>query len=155
MNSDKLTTILGFVRVALVVIGVGSALLLFSGPNVNDGTEAVEAFREGGRLSTAIFFTMGIILATVGLVLLFFFVQLASNTKKTVLSIIGLLVALVIYLVFLGIGTSDTSDTLLLKNPVEDSVVVSTTAGLITVGLGIIVGGSLLVYDIVLGFFRK
>jgi uncharacterized membrane protein len=155
MNSDKLTTILGFVRVALVVVGVGSSLFLFSGPNVNDGTEAVEAFREGGKLSTAILFTMGIILASVGLVFLFFFTQLATNTKKTVMSIIGLLIAVVVYLVFLGIGTSDTSETLLLKNPVEDSTVVSTTAGIITVGLGILVGGSLLVYDIVMGFFRK
>ena len=57
-----------------------------------------------------------------------------------VVAIIGILAALIIYLIFYAAGTSDTSATLLLKNPVSDGVVVTTTAGLYTVGVALLAG---------------
>lgn len=155
MNSNKLITTLNIVRIALVVIGVGASLSLFLGPNVNDGTEAVAAFRDGAQLSTAVMFTIAVLLATVALIFVFFFMQLATNTKKTVMSIIGILAALVIYLIFFAGGTSDTSETLLLKNPVDDGTVATTTAGLYTVLVGFAVGILVIILGPFMGRFRK
>lgn len=155
MNSNKLVLILNIVRIALVVIGVGASLSLFFGPNVNDGTEAVAAFRDGAQLSTAIMFTIVVLLATIVLIFLFFFLQLATNPKKTIMSIIGIFAALIIYLVFFAAGTSDTSDSLLLKNPVEDGTVLTTTAGLYTVLIGFAIGILVIVLGPLMGRYRK
>ena len=155
MNSSKLTFILNAVRIALVVIGVGLSLLLINGPNVNAGTEAVEAFRDGGQMSGAILFTIVLMLAVIAMIFIFFFVQLATNTKKTVMSIVGLIAALVIYLIFFAAGTSDTSDSLLLKNPVEQGTVVTTTAGIYTVMIGLVAGVLVILLGPLMGRLRK
>ena len=155
MNSNKLNFILNIVKVALVVIGVGISIFLFTGPNVTAGTEEVEAFRDGSKMSAAIYFTIAVLLALVAMVFIFFFVQLASNPKKTIISIIGLIIALGIYLIFFAMGTSDTSDSLLLKNPVDKSTVVTTTAGLFTVLLGLGIGLIVILAGPLIGRFRK
>jgi cyanate permease len=80
---------------------------------------------------------------------------LASNPKKTIISIIGLIIALGIYLIFFAMGTSDTSDSLLLKNPVDKSTVVTTTAGLFTVLLGLGIGVIVILAGPLMGRFRK
>jgi steroid 5-alpha reductase family enzyme len=155
MNSSKLNLILNAVRIALVVIGVGLSLLLINGPNVNAGTEAVEAFRDGGQMSAAIMFTIVLMVAVIAVIFIFFFLQLATNTKKTVMSILGLIAALVIYLIFFAAGTSDTTDTLLLKNPVEQGTVVTTTAGIYTVMVGLFAGVLVILLGPLMGRFRK
>lgn len=155
MNSNKLNMILNLVRIALVVIGVGVSLSLFFGPNVNAGTEAVEEFRDGAQMSTAIIYTIALLLASVALVLLFFGVQLISNPKKTILSIIGIVAALGLYLIFVAAGTTDTTDTLLLKNPVEQGTVNTTTAGIYTVLIGLVAGVLVIVLGPFMGRLRK
>jgi hypothetical protein len=155
MNSTKLNTILNAVKIALVVIGVGVSLLLFNGPNVTAGTEAVEEFRDGAQMNAAIFFTIAILLVSVALVVIFFGVQLISNPKRTLLSIVGIIAALVVYLIFLGAGTADTTDTLLLKNPVDQGTVTTTTAGLYTVLIGLVVGVLVIVLGPLMGRYRK
>ena len=51
--------------------------------------EEQETFREGGAMAFANTFTGFILFAGIGLVLLFFVVQLISNPKKTLMSIVG------------------------------------------------------------------
>lgn len=155
MNSSKLTLILNAVRVALAVIGVGLSLLLINGPNVNAGTEAVEAFRDGGQMSAAIMFTIVLMMAVIAVIVVFFILSLATNTKKTVMSIIGLIVAFALYFIFFAAGTSDTSDSLLLRNPVEQGTVVTTTAGIYTVMVGLVLGVLVILLGPLMGRFRK
>jgi amino acid transporter len=155
MNSTKLNTILNAVKIALVVIGVGASLLLFNGPNVTAGTEAVEKFRDGAEMSTAIFFTIALLIVSIAIVILFFGVQLISNPKRTLLSIIGIVAALLIYVIFFAAGTTDTTDTLLLKNPVDQGTVTTTTAGIYTVIIGLIAGVLVIVLGPFMGRFRK
>jgi hypothetical protein len=155
MNSTKLNTILNAVKIALIVIGVGASLLLFNGPNVTAGTEAVEEFRDGSQMTTAIFFTIALLLAGIAMILIFFASQLISSPKRTILSIVGIVAALGLYLIFTLAGTSDTTDTLLLKNPVEQSTVNTTTAGIYTVLIGLVAGVLVIVLGPFMGRLRK
>ena len=71
MKEDKMTLILTVTRYALVLIGVGLSILLFSGPTVADGKEAMTEFRESGSM-TAIYYTLFIIGTAIFAVLGFF-----------------------------------------------------------------------------------
>jgi uncharacterized membrane protein len=119
--------------------------------------EQQEAFRDGRSMSIATSFAGFIIFASVGLILFFFVVQLITNPKKTVLSIIGILVALVLYLILVLIGTSDTNESLALLEDVQvdQGTIVSSSAGLYTVIIGIIVALLAVVLGPFLGRYRK
>lgn len=142
---------MNILKVVLVAIGVVSCLLLFGGPDITGDPKEVEAFRDGGRLGFASIFTGFIVFLGVGLILLFFVVQLISNPKKTVLSIVGIIAALAIYLIFLAVGTEDTNETLQLRHPVDQGTITATTAGLWTTIVAVVVG----VLAIVAGFFTR
>jgi len=123
-----------------------------------EGTvEAQETFREGASMSLATSFTGFIIFASVGLILVFFVIQLITNPKKTVMSIIGLLVALVLYLIFLMIGTSDTNESLALLEDVQvaQGTIASSSAGLYTVISGVVIALLVAVFGPLLGRYRK
>jgi hypothetical protein len=104
-------------------------------------------------MNAATYYTIFILIACVSLVLIFFIAQLISNPKKTLLSIIGIVAALVIYIILYSIGSNDTFTTLGLSNDfigVTSSTISATTAGLyvVFIGLGVailaILGGRLL-----------
>ena len=138
-------------KVVLVAIGVVACLLLFGGPDVTGDPKEVEDFREGAALSFASGFTGFIVFLGIGLILLFFIVQLITNPKKTILSIVGLIAALAIYLIFWAAGTSDTNETLQLRHPVEPETITATTAGLWTAIVAAVLG----VLAIIAGFFTR
>ncbi len=142
---------MNILKMVLVAIGVIACLLLFNGPDINGDPEDVEAFRDGSRLGFASIFTGFIVFLGIGLILLFFIVQLISNPKKTIISILGLIAALVIYLIFWAAGTSDTNETLQLRTPVDQSTITATTAGLWTTIVAVVVG----LLAVVAGFFTR
>jgi hypothetical protein len=94
-------------------------------------------------------------LLLLGIVLLFFFLELISRPKKTIIAILGIVVSLVIYLIINAMGTSDTTDTLLLKNPVSQGVVDTTTAGVYTIMVGMAIGVLVIVLGPLMGRYRK
>lgn len=155
MDTKKLNLFMSILKFGLVAIGVLLCLFLFGGPNMENTLEQQEVFRDGTSLSLATSFTGFIIFASVGLILLFFVVQLITNPKKTVMSIIGLLVALVLYLVLTMIGTSDTNESLALRDPVDLATIGSTSAGLYTVVIGIVVAALVVVLGPFMGRLRK
>jgi drug/metabolite transporter (DMT)-like permease len=157
MDSKKLTFFMTILKVALVAVGVLASLLILGGPNM-DALEADRLeFRESSKLGFAVSYTGFIFILCVGLVLLFFGVQLVTNTKKTLKSIIGLLAALVIYLIFYMAGTSDTNESLQLAESVQvsNSTLTSTTAGLYTVLVGLVVGILVWILGPFMGRLRK
>jgi len=111
-------------------VGVLACILVINGPNTNAGSQVVEEFRDGFEMSFAILFTIAVIIACVAMIIIFFIIHFISQPKKTTLSIMGILVSFVVYMVFYIGGTSDTSKSLLLKNEVSDGVVLTTTAGI-------------------------
>jgi uncharacterized membrane protein len=157
MDSKKLTFFMTILKVALVAVGVLASILILGGPNM-DALEADRLeFRESSKMAFAVSFTGFIFLLGVGLVLIFFGVQLLTNTKKTIKSIIGLLAALIIYLIFYMAGTSDSNESLQLAEAVQvsKSTISSTTAGLYTVLVGLFVGIMVWVLGPFMGRLRK
>ncbi len=138
---NNLSKFTNYGKIVLAVIGVIVCALLFNGPNTNVNTTAeIAKFRDGGQMSFATLFTLFILVACVALILIFFVTQLISNPKKTIMSIIGIAVGLVIYLIFYAIGTKDTDVSLGLVNSVgsiSKGTITATTAGLWTVIIGL------------------
>jgi amino acid transporter len=157
METKKLNLFMSILKIGLVAIGVILSLFIIGGPNMESTVEAQETFREGASMSLATSFTGFIIFASVGLILLFFVVQLITNPKKTVMSIIGLLVALVLYLIFLMIGTSDTNESLALLEDVQvaQGTIASSSAGLYTVISGVVIALLVAVFGPLFGRYRK
>lgn len=155
ISNKNIPLFLNILKATLAGLGVLFCFLVIGGPNVNEKIEVVEAFRDSTKMDLAILYMIGLISAGVVLILLFFLIQLITQSKKTVMSIIGILAALIIYLIFYAAGTSDTSATLLLKNPVSDGVVVTTTAGLYTVGVALFAGIVAIIVFPIINFFKK
>lgn len=155
MSAKNINLLLNIIKFGLGGLGVVLSMLLFYAPNVSAGTEAVESYRDGAQMSYAIWFTFALMFLLLGIVLLFFFLELISRPKKTIIAILGIFVSLITYFILMGIGTSDTTDTLLLKNPVSQGVVDTTTAGVYTIMVGMAVGVLVIVLGPLMGRYRK
>ena len=123
-----------------------------------DATQEVrEDFRDGGQMGLAIGYTLFIIIATTAAVLLFFVLGLITNTKKTAMSIIGVIAALVVFLIMWAMGSSDTNETLQLRETVQvdPGTISSVSAGLYTAIIGVVVAGLAWVLSPLMGRLRK
>ena len=155
MNATKLNLISRIFQYLSIAIGVIlSVLILISGP-VTDGKEALEKFRESAEMNAAIYFMLFILFAGGAMVIGFFIFQIIQSPKRTILSIIGIVISLVVYMIFYLLGTTDTTDTLALRNPVSDGVVLTTTAGLYTIGVTLLVGFVVIIAGPFMGRLRK
>lgn len=157
MDTKKLNMFMNILKFGLVAVGVIACILVIGGPNMESTLEEQESFRDGASLGMAINYTSLIIIASIAIVLLFFVVQLITNTKKTVYSIIGILVALIIYLIFWAAGTSDTNESLALLEDVqvEKGTIVTTTAGIYTAIIGLVIGALAWILSPFMGRMRK
>jgi hypothetical protein len=156
MDAKKLTVGLNALKFSIAIVGVVLSLFLFNAPNVVAGTEAVETYRDGSVIfSSAIWFTIIIFFALCAFVLLFFFVQLISNPRRTVISILGILIFLGIYLVISLMGTTDTNETLALRNQVSSGVINTTSAGIYTIIIGMFAGLLVVILGPFMGRYRK
>ena len=156
MNATKLNLISRIFQYLSIAVGVVlSILILMSGPSVADGKEAIEKFRESAEMSATIYFILFILLTGGAMVIGFFIFQIIQSPKRTILSIIGIVLSLIVYMIFYLLGTSDTKDTLALRNPVSDGVVLTTTAGLYTVGILLFVGLVVIIAGPFMGRLRK
>lgn len=155
MDAKKTALMLNVIKFLLAGVGVIACILVINGPNTNAGSQAVEKFRDGFEMSFAMLFTIAVIFACVALILVFFVLQFIGQPKKTAMSIMGILLSLLVYIVFYLGGTSDTSKSLLLKNEVSDSVVVTTTAGLYTTFVALAVAVIVIIGLPIYNYFKK
>jgi phosphoglycerol transferase MdoB-like AlkP superfamily enzyme len=155
MDPKKTALLLNIVKFVLSGIGVLACILVINGPNTTAGSQAVEEFRDGFEMSFAMLFTIVVIFACVALILAFFVIHFISQPKKTALSIMGILVSLVVYMVFYFAGTTDTYKTLLLNTEWSDEVVKTTTAGIYTTFVALIVAVLVIVFLPIYIRFKK
>lgn len=155
MKSNKLDLAMNILKFGLVAIGVILCLLIINGPNAEQPILEQETFREGASLGAAISYSGLLLFACAAVVVLFFVVQLITNTKRTVFSIIGIIVAFVIYFVISMMGTSDDNASLALRDPVSLSTINSTSAGLYTVIIGLVISVLVIVLGPFMGRMRK
>lgn len=155
MKSNKLDLAMNILKFGLVAIGVILCLLIINGPNAEQPILEQETFREGASLGAAISYSGLLLFACAAIVVLFFVLQLITNTKRTVFSIIGIIVAFVIYFVISMMGTSDDNASLALRDPVSLSTINSTSAGLYTVIIGLVISVLVIVLGPFMGRMRK
>ena len=157
MDDKKLRMIMTILKVVLVVIGVVACFMVILGPNGNAEVDVREEFENSFSLGLAINYTLYIILGGIVVILAFFLIQLITNTKKTALSIAGILAAGVLYLIFKLIGTTDTNESLDLAEKVQqDADVISTTTAGIYTGLFLLaIGGLVWILGPLMGRLRK
>jgi len=67
-------------KFALVIIGVGSSFLLFNGPAVTQGPAALAEFRESAEMDFAIWFTIGLLIFAMAVVVGFFYLEPYHST---------------------------------------------------------------------------
>jgi drug/metabolite transporter (DMT)-like permease len=152
MKNKNLNLYMNILKAVLIAVGVLLCLFLFGGPNVTtDSKEVVAEFRDGSKMGLASLFTAFVFFLCVGVIIIFFIAQLISNPKKTIISILGILAFLVIYLIFYFAGTSDTNDTLQLRNPVGQGSILTTTAGLYTTFVAMVIA----FLAVLMGFFTR
>ena len=157
MDDKKLIMIMTILKVVLVVIGVVACFMVILGPNGNAEVDVREEFENSFSLGLAINYTLYIILGGIAVILAFFLIQLITNTKKTALSIAGILAAGVLYLIFKLMGTTDTNESLDLAEKVQqDADVISTTTAGIYTGLFLLaIGGLVWILGPLMGRLRK
>ena len=155
MDAKKTALLLNTIKFVLSGVGVLACILVINGPNTNAGSQVVEEFRDGFEMSFAMLFTIAVIFACVAMIIAFFVLHFISQPKKTALSIMGILVSFVVYMVFYIAGTSDTSKSLLLKNEVSDGVVLTTTAGLYTTFVALAVAVLVIILLPIYNRFKK
>ena len=157
MDDKKLRMIMTILKVVLVVIGVVACFMVILGPNGNAEVDVREEFENSFSLGLAINYTLYIILGGIAGILAFFLIQLITNTKKTALSIAGILAAGVLYLIFKLMGTTDTNESLDLAEKVQqDADVISTTTAGIYTGLFLLaIGGLVWILGPLMGRLRK
>ncbi|TNE56105.1 MAG: hypothetical protein EP338_00640 [Bacteroidetes bacterium] len=155
MNEKKMNLISNVIKYGLIGLGVLLCLMIISGPNVEAGTETVEKFRDGFKLSAAVNFTGLVLFIATAAIVIFFGLLLATNFKKAIKSMIWIVAFFFLYLILRMIGTGDTSDTLNLKNAVADATVDGTHAGLMTCIIGLILALIAILAGPFLGRFRK
>ncbi len=146
--------ILTVTRYALVLIGVGLSILLFSGPTVADGKAAMTEFRESGSM-TAIYYTLFIIGTAIFAVLGFFLFQIAMQPKKDAYVHSWNCCCFGTILCFVFSGSTDTMSTLALRHEASDSVIAQTSAGVYTIGVCIAVGVLVVVFGPFMGRLRS
>jgi len=156
MENKKMALGLNAVKILLAVLGFIACVLVIGGPNATGDTPVseIEAFRDGGAMGFTMSLTGFVIIACLALVLIFFIVQLITNPKKTVLSIIGILVVMVLYFILTMAGTSDTMETLnpQISEPVSQGTIDSTSAGIMTVIIAIFAAIAVVIWGVVKKF---
>ena len=156
MNAKYLNVISQIFKILFIVIGCTlSVWIMISGPSVTEGKDAIAKFSESLQMNAAIYLMLFILITGGVMVLVFFLFQIIQSPKRTILSIIGIVISLIIYMIFYLLGTSDTTDTLALRNPVSDGVVLTTTAGLYTIGVILFVGLAVIIAGPFMGRLRK
>lgn len=157
MESRKLNLFLNVLKVVLIAIGVIASLMVINGPNMEAEESTREAFRDGAGMGLAINYTIFVLFATFAIVLGFFALGLITNTKKTVMSIIGIVVSFVLFMILWMMGSSDTHDSLNLSDNIvaEQGTISFVSAGLYTVLVALVVTTLVAVFGPFMGRLRK
>lgn len=132
MGNEKIGTILNIVKFVLAILGVVLvAWVIGSDPgSFNDLTmEQKEEFLNGGPMSGSMNYALGIILAGVILILGFFVYSLMLDAKKALKSVIGYVLAAVLFFLFYGVVGGEMTP-VALKDGIDESTVKASEAGL-------------------------
>ncbi len=146
--------ILGFLGVSLCVWLVASKY-----PESGEEIEKINAFVKDSPPSfSALDYVNFLIGAALITVIGFFIYQFIIRPKQTGLSILGLLVSAVLFMVLFFVGSADTVKSLQLdpeKVNLGPNTIAITTAGIYTIGICLLIGVMAIVLGPLMGRYRK
>ena len=94
MNDKDLNVISQIFKILFIVIAWGlGGWIMISGPAVTEGKDAIAKFSESLQMNAAIYFMLFILITGGVMVLFFFLFQIIQSPKRTILSIIGIVIS--------------------------------------------------------------
>lgn len=157
---NKTNNIIGMaIKLAVIIpILILGLSVMFSGVHVENSPQAeVLAFRDGGLLTSTTTFSFAVIAICAVLVVAFFILLLVTQPKKAIKSIFGIILVGILYVILNAIGTADTNESLRLADDVavEKGVLDSSSAGIYTAAVTLIVGVLAILLGPVINLLRK
>jgi hypothetical protein len=140
MNEKKLNLIGLIIKIAIIAPAlIAGFVVMGSGVNADSDPGVRDAFMDSVSFNAVINISFITIIAAVVLVLAFFGLLLGTRPMDAIRSILGIILATVVFFILLAIGTSDTSESLNLGGglSVEQGAVDFAHAGIITALLAI------------------
>lgn len=156
MGSEKKLNILGIIIKVIIIAPALIAGLMVMGSGVNaDSAEPVkQSFMESVSFSAATNISFIAIIAAVVLILVFFGVLLATRPGGAIKSILGIIIAAVVFFILYAAGTGDTVESLGVQGNItaSESTMNFTHAGIWTAIIGMTIGSILALF---MGFIMK
>jgi hypothetical protein len=155
MNEKKLNLIGLIIKIVIIAPAlIAGFVVMGSGVNANSDADVQAAFMDSVSFNAVINISYITIVAAVILVLAFFAVLLGTRPMDAIRSILGIILAGVVFFILYSIGTADTSESLNLGGglSVEQGAVDFAHAGIITALLAITICGVLALF---LGYVMK
>lgn len=156
MANEKTLNLIGIIiKVVIIAPALLAGLFVMgSGVDADSAQEVKQAFMDSVSFSAVTNISFITIIAAVVLILGFFVLLLITRPMVAVRSILGIIIAGIVFFILYGIGTSETSESLQLGGGLsaEQGVVDFTHAGVITALLSITVAAVLALF---LGYILK
>lgn len=114
MDNEKKLNIIGLAIKLLIAIPALILTFIVMTSNVNGDSDklAIDEFMSNPAFSGSINIAMWSIFIAIGLVLLFFIFSLVTRPKEAIKSILGIIIAAIIFFIFYTLGTTDTVQSL-------------------------------------------
>lgn len=156
MGSEKKLNILGIIIKILIIAPalLTGLIVMSSGINADSSQIAKETFMDSLAFSAVTNLSFISIIAAVALILIFFIVLLLTRPINAIKSILGIIVAAIVFLLIFATGTNDTVESLNVQGDITASpaTIDFTHAGIWTALIGMIISSILALF---LGFFVK
>ena len=136
MDSEKKLNIMGLIiKLIIAIPALLFGFIVMSSGVSGDSTDiAKQSLMESGSFNTVIYISLLAILLAVALILIFFVGLVISRPKEGIKSILGIIIAAILFFVLYFIGTSDTVASLNVQGDitVSESAMNFTNAGIYT-----------------------
>lgn len=143
MDNEKKLNIIGLIIKLLIAIPalLFGFIVMSSGVNGDSDATAQQLLMDSGSFNTVIYICLFAILIAIALILIFFIGLVISRPKEGIKSILGIVIAAIIFFVLYLIGTSDTVASLNVQGDitVSESAMDFTNAGIYTTIIALIV----------------
>lgn len=156
MDNEKKLNILGLIIKLIIAIPalLFGFIVMTAGVSGESDATAQQALMESASYNTVIYICLFTILAAAALIIIFFIGLLFTQPKKGIQSILGIVIAAIVFFVLYFIGTSDTLDSLNVVGDitVSDVAMKFTHAGIYTTIIALVICS---VLTIAMGYIMK
>lgn len=143
MENEKKLNIIGIIIKVIIIAPalIAGLMVMGSGVNADSALEVKQDFMNSLSFSAAMNISFITIIAAVVLILAFFALLLISRPKTAIKSVLGIIVAAVVFFILYGIGSSDTEESLQLAKGISasDATLDFTQAGIFTALIALVV----------------